>query len=189
MTNKIREIEGWQIEEREKDTTNPLCTITKAAVRNPRSGDTRIYSRFSFGDWVNIVAVTLKKEIVLVRQFRFGSEKMEWEVPGGCIEAGESPLTSGVRELEEETGYIGKSQLIGSIAPNPGIQDNTLYTVLTENAEKKGRLNFDAMEDIETRLVSYKEIIQMLQDGEIRHSFTYTALMLWTLKRGIFTLG
>ena len=65
-------------------------------------------------DWVNVVAVTPEGKIVLVRQFRFGSNSLWLEVPGGVMEKGEDPITAGVRELSEETGYGGgKASLIG----------------------------------------------------------------------------
>jgi 8-oxo-dGTP pyrophosphatase MutT (NUDIX family) len=76
-------------------------------------------------DWVNIVALTPEGEVVLVRQFRFGIETLSLEVPGGVIEAGEDPVAAGLRELREETGYVGeRGRLIASIHPNPAIHPN-----------------------------------------------------------------
>jgi len=57
------------------------------------------------GDWVNVVALTHDDRIVLIRQFRFGTEQVTLEIPGGIIDPGEAPLFAAQRELLEETGY------------------------------------------------------------------------------------
>ena len=53
-------------------------------------------------DWVNVLALTKCQELVMVRQFRFGTEAFSLEPPGGVVEKGESPVLAGERELEEE---------------------------------------------------------------------------------------
>ena len=53
-------------------------------------------------DWVNVLAMTPKQEIILVRQFRYGTEEYSLEPPGGVIEKGEDPIVAGQRELLEE---------------------------------------------------------------------------------------
>ena len=49
-------------------------------------------------DWVNVLAVTSNKEIILVRQFRYGTEQYSLEPPGGVVEKGEDPILAGQRE-------------------------------------------------------------------------------------------
>ncbi|HRP04830.1 MAG TPA: NUDIX hydrolase, partial [Opitutaceae bacterium] len=58
-------------------------------------------------DWVNVVATTPDHRMVLVRQFRYGINAPSLEIPGGIIEEGEDPIKAGLRELQEETGYVG----------------------------------------------------------------------------------
>jgi ADP-ribose pyrophosphatase len=60
-------------------------------------------------DWCNVIAVTPDGKLVLVRQFRFGIEEFSLEIPGGIIDPGETPVAAAVRELREETGYVGTS--------------------------------------------------------------------------------
>ena len=60
------------------------------------------------GSFVTIAAFTKEKEAILVKQYRPGAEQSLVSFPEGGIENNENPLTTAVRELEEETGYRAK---------------------------------------------------------------------------------
>lgn len=47
-------------------------------------------------------------EIVLQKQFRPPANQIMIEVPAGLVDEGETAEQSAVRELKEETGYVGK---------------------------------------------------------------------------------
>ncbi|WP_313047547.1 NUDIX domain-containing protein [Nonomuraea jabiensis] len=40
---------------------------------------------------------------------RFVFDRWGWELPGGLVEAGEDPMVTAAREVEEETGYRPKN--------------------------------------------------------------------------------
>jgi ADP-ribose pyrophosphatase len=60
---------------------------------------------------VNVVNAGLTRatgpEILLQKQFRPPLNKVVIEVPAGLIDAGETAEQAAIRELKEETGYIG----------------------------------------------------------------------------------
>ena len=59
---------------------------------------------------MGIVAILQKAtgpEIVLQKQFRPPIEKVVIEVPAGLVDENESAAESAIRELKEETGYVG----------------------------------------------------------------------------------
>ena len=50
----------------------------------------------------SIVPIVDKSYIVLLRQYRYGADKIVLEVPAGTIDQGEKPLVCAKRELIEE---------------------------------------------------------------------------------------
>ncbi|KAK8108829.1 NUDIX domain-containing protein [Apiospora sp. TS-2023a] len=64
----------------------------------------------SLVDAIQIVAVLEKAtgpELLLEKQYRPPADKIVVEFPAGLVDAGESPEQAAVRELLEETGYVG----------------------------------------------------------------------------------
>lgn len=145
---------------------------------SPRTGDPCEFIVIDAVNWVNVVAVTAGQQLVMIEQFRHGSNTFELEVPGGTVEVSDaSPIQTGVRELREETGYEGvKPRLLGQIFPNPAIMSNTCYTVLIENCELRHAIQLDSGEDISVRLIPIGEITALVQSGKIRHSLVAVAL-------------
>lgn len=148
--------------------------VTFEHEQRKKSGDFFVLETSS---WVHVVALTPENEIVMVKQFRFGTENLSWEVPGGLMEEGESPIEAAQRELREETGYVGTDpQVIAAISPNPAIQSNTCYFVLLRNATKQLVIDWDEHEEILTETVPVKEVEEWAHSGKIFHSLSITSL-------------
>jgi len=127
-------------------------------------------------DWVNVIALTPERACVMIRQFRFGTAAVHWEIPGGIIDPGESPLTAAVRELREETGYTApRWTALGAVAPNPAIQSNRLHTFLAQDAVLAGGQELEPSEDIAVHLVAERELDGMLGSGAIDHALVAVA--------------
>jgi 8-oxo-dGTP pyrophosphatase MutT (NUDIX family) len=131
-------------------------------------------------DWVNVVALTPDGQLVLVRQFRFGLDDFSLEIPGGVMDAGETPLATGERELREETGFRGRAaRLLGTVAPNPAFQRNRCHIVLVEEAVATEALAWDADEEIEVSVRPADEVLALARAGGITHSLVLNALFLF----------
>ena len=159
---------------------NRVMELRGVLFRHPVRGTEREFIVAHMPDWVNVVAVTTAGRLVLVRQFRFGSEALSLEVPGGVMEKGEDPVTAGLRELREETGYGGGSaRLLGSLHPNPSIQDNRVHVVLAEGVSRTLETEWDADEEISITTATVSEVLAAVRAGRITHSLTVAALALW----------
>ncbi|MGA7120445.1 MAG: NUDIX hydrolase [Polyangiaceae bacterium] len=137
-------------------------------------------------DWCNVIAVTPDDRVVLVWQYRFGSDALSLEIPGGVIDPGEAPEQAARRELREETGYEAERfELLLAIEPNPAIQSNRCFTFVARGARATSATEFDGQEELETALVPAERIADLLDGGQVTHSLVQSALeAFWRRRRG-----
>ena len=171
-------IKPWRILE-----SKPLGDFRVFQIRgdskvSPRTGARHDFVVLEARDWVNVIALTPDRQLVMVEQFRHGSGTVELEIPGGVMDPHDSsPVAAGVRELREETGYEGgDASLLGKVWSNPAIMSNTCYTVLVEGCSLKHPVEFDSGEDILTRLVPLDDVPKLVAEGRIAHSLVVVAL-------------
>ena len=82
-----------------------LLTVRKDSVRLPDGSDAgREY--IVHPGAVAILALTDDGQLVMERQYRYPLRRHFIELPAGKIDPNEDPLTTGRRELREETGYV-----------------------------------------------------------------------------------
>lgn len=155
---------------------------------NPRTGKEHDFFVLDSVNWVNIIAITPDQKLVMVEQYRHGTNTVELEIPGGMMDPHETdPVASAVRELREETGYVGENaRVLGRVLSNPAIMTNITYTVLVESCRLQHDVEFDHAEDLETRLVPVSEISKLVADEKIGHSLVVVALYHFDLwQRGL----
>lgn len=171
-------IKPWPVLKSTPSGDYRIFTIRTDRRRSPRTGNEHDFYVIDCANWVNVIAVTKDDQLVMVEQFRVGSNTVELEIPGGMIDPKDaSPLEAGLRELREETGYEGdRAQILGQVFPNPAIMSNTCFTVLVEHCEMKHPTEFDHGEDLITRLIPAKEIPDLITTGKVNHSLVLVAL-------------
>jgi len=171
-------IQPWKELRSETLADYRVFSVRRKVCVSPRTGATLDFFVLDAANWVNVVALTPDGDMILIDQFRHGSETVELEIPGGVIDPEDaSPVAAGIRELREETGYEGENaRLIGTVFPNPAIMRNNCYTVLIENCRKTGGVDFDPGEDLATRLIPSGQVAQLASEGKIRHSLVIAGL-------------
>jgi ADP-ribose pyrophosphatase len=138
---------------------------------------------FSCPDWCNVLAETPDGELVLIWQYRFGTDALSLEIPGGVIDPGEEPIAAARRELLEETGYEAESfELVSVVEPNPALQGNRCFTYLARGARPTGQTAFDDLEDLETVVVPARELAELVDEREITHALVVVAIEVYLRK-------
>lgn len=121
--------------------------------------------------------------LVMVKQYRYLSDKYSIEFPGGGIKKGESPSLVAQRELMEETGYTSQEFInISNFEPHNGLFLDTTHVFLAKEVaqiETQG-LRGDETEFIEIMLRRPDEVEQLIRNNEIWDGQT---LATWALAR------
>jgi 8-oxo-dGTP pyrophosphatase MutT (NUDIX family) len=114
-------------------------------------------------------------DTLLVQQFRPPVGQATFEFPAGLIDKDETPEQAALRELKEETGYVGSTAaatpptVSRNVCMSPGLADETVQVVvvnvdLDDPANDNPRAEPDAGEHITVHRVSLKDGFQSLLD-------------------------
>lgn len=135
------------------------------------------YYVLEYPDWVNAVALTEDNEFIIIKQYRHAAEEIITEIPGGCIDPGETSENAIRRELLEETGYsFEKIQPLATLYANPSTSKNKTFSFLATGGKKIQDQSLDGREEIIVELVSLEKLKQMLADNEFKQALHTSAL-------------
>lgn len=145
--------------------------------RLPDGREVDPYYVLEFPDWVNVVALTADKKIVLVKQYRHGIGENLLGLPSGFIDDNEPPLKAAQRELAEETGYVSENwQELCQLSPNPANHNNIVHTYLALDCQKNLMQNLDPSEEIEIVTQTIDQLKEMIQKKELKNALYVSAL-------------
>jgi ADP-ribose pyrophosphatase len=176
----------WKTLQRELLADYRVFRIWREQVQPPRATQPYDFYLLEAIDWVNVIPITPEGQVIFVQQYRYGTQEVSLEIPGGAIDPVDaSPQEAALRELREETGYAPEQLIyLGAIAPNPAILTNRCHVFLAENVRLVGLQQLDGAEEIEVVLLDVAEIPKRIARGEISHALVLAALYLYTLYRG-----
>ncbi|MES9855982.1 MAG: NUDIX hydrolase [Sedimenticola sp.] len=121
-----------------------------------------------------------KGNIVLLEQERHAVGTKEVELPRGFGERGLSGELNALRELKEETGYVGdKAFHLGTICTDSGLTDSTVsfyHVPVTSRTELRPEME-EAISQV--YLLSLDEVWNAIQLKRIRDGFTLQAVALY----------
>ena len=157
-------MDDWRFRSQRPGSAGFIDVVTR--TYDLPDGTTTDWDILELGDAAAVLAFTRGGEVVLVRQFRPGPDRVLDELPGGLIDPGESPLDAAARELLEETGYRGTIEIVGYcwlMAPATRRQ----WVAVARDCERVAEPNLGPDEFCETVLVSLDEFRRHLRSGQL----------------------
>lgn len=160
---------SWKVLHSEYLHQKPFLTVRRDHVQLEKGTELPDYYIFESGDFVNTIAITTEGDFVLVRQYRHGLQRTDYELCAGYAEAGEASLLAAAqRELLEETGYSGgRWEKWDALSPNPAITTNWSHTFLAVGVTKTAEPHYDAGEEMTVHLCRPEEVKTLLHSGHI----------------------
>ena len=170
----------WKILSSDYPLKSKWLNVRKDKVRMPKGVELDDFYILEYLDWINVIAITEEGKFVLERQYRHGTQTVEYEICAGVIEKGEEPLAAAQRELFEETGYGGGEWNLYCItAPNPAAMTNKNYTFLAKGVKPISSQHLEMTEDIDVIVMSREDVKKMLIEGKMMQGIMQAPL--WRL--------
>ena len=175
--------EAWRVKSSEPLADCRVFRVRRDVSVDPRSGREHDFFVIEAPDWINVVPLTDGGEVVMIEQYRHGTGELTLEIPGGMVDEGETPAETAARELLEETGYEARELLpLGSLHPNPAIQNNRIHMFLARGATFKSAPVFDTTEHTAVRLVPLAEVPGLIEQGRVTHALVVAGFHLYSLR-------
>jgi ADP-ribose pyrophosphatase len=128
---------------------------------------------------VAVIAVDVKGEVLIEREYSYPPNKVMWQLPGGSMKPKETPERAALRELAEECGYSAKqTHVLGSFYINNRLSDKKQYVVLCTNLFRH-KLPEDEDEFITYKWFDETTLKSMISFGKFDNINLLAGLNLW----------
>ena len=175
----------WTIEKTELLQDCRVFSVSRTRTRSPQTGQPHSSFRIDSSDWANIVPITPEGEVVMVRQYRHGSNRVTLETPGGLVDSGETPAEAAAREMLEETGYRAREITpLGTVNPNPAFFGNRLHAFVARDSVRVAPIDNEEIEETVVEVVTREQLRRFVRDGAVDHGLVIAALYLLDLHEG-----
>jgi 8-oxo-dGTP pyrophosphatase MutT (NUDIX family) len=183
MINKsgdYTKLKKWQLLKTSEEYKTKFFNIEKRSYKLPNGKVVDDYYHINRPNYVLVVAVNSKGEILIERNYRRGVDDFVSEIPAGWIDENESPLDAGIRELSEETGYRGEAVLLGEIYAQPGYMNQKAYVIYVKVDEtQKPEIKREEDEDIEIEFINPKILDEMISKNEFKDMGALSAIAMY----------
>jgi 8-oxo-dGTP pyrophosphatase MutT (NUDIX family) len=168
----------WTLLDTEIVCTDPWGTVFRKTYSLGSGVPDQTHITVQKPEFAVIAALDDASNLLLVRQYRHGTDRAYWALPGGFVDPGETPVEAAQRELIEETGYAANyASYIGSLHPVPAFLKSVAHIVLCEGLRKEPQAVLD--EEIEsTAAIPLPTVMERILCGEIDEMQAVSAILL-----------
>jgi len=134
-------------------------------------------------DSVGILALDENENLLLVDQYRHPAGKVLLEIPAGCLEPGENPQETAIRELREETGYTAsKIEKLGGFYLAPGYSIEYMHIFLVSQLSYMP-LTAEDTDEIELVRQPLGSVLESIRSGRIVDCKSIAAILMMVDRR------
>lgn len=156
--------------------SDPRCAVRRDDFQMD-DGFRGVHLVIEIPEAICVVPVLRDGRILLLRQWRYTIQSLEWEVPAGRMHAGEGVEAAAARELREETGHVARAFVsLGDFFPLAGISNHRGHLLAALDCEPAGSLQLEPTERIEVIATAPAEVRRLFSSFEIRDGFAVAAL-------------
>lgn len=160
--------------------TNPWWIYKKDIIKRP-NGELGEYHYGETRGAAMVVPLLQDGRMVLIRQFRYLTNKYGIEFPCGGISEGEQPIAAAERELLEETGCKAENLIsLAAFDSLNGCFKDVMHVFFAPYVAQVEEPKGDGTEDIEVLFRRMDEFEDMIRRGEVSDGQTLAA---WALAR------
>jgi len=167
--NNMANNHPWKTLSYQQIIDTPYLKVRREQVAVPGGPIIPDYYIIENRGWVGIVPLTEDGRFLINNQYKHGIGREVLEFPAGGLDAHEDdPLITAHRELMEETGYSfedEQAELLAHMYANPTGARTLVWWYLARNVRKTGMPKIDPVEVIENRLVTAKELLELIHNG------------------------
>ncbi len=173
-----------RITRRKTEFSTPWFDLVAKSVESDSSGEP--YYCLEMPDYVSVIALTGKLEVLLVKQYRPPVEKFTLELPSGHVDGGERPEQAARRELLEETGYKAeRMELLGALHTDTGRSANKTWFYFAPDVRQDSSVR-RLEEGIELVILSEKELKKSIEKFRFDHAIHVAGVLLAVMQNKIF---
>ncbi|TGL64279.1 NUDIX hydrolase [Leptospira sarikeiensis] len=175
----------WEEGQKTSAYKTPIFELVSVPKTSPDKTISGNFFRVESKDWVNVIALTSDKQVILIDQYRHGKHSYCLEIPGGIAEKN-TILESAQAELREETGLVSDDwEYLGKVSANPAFMDNWCHTYIARDVypHPNGQ-DLDESEQIEVYQYPLNKIPELLEKNILHHAMVVAAFGLFFLKHG-----
>ena len=167
---------GWKVLEDERNVyLNEYIQLYEDLL--DINGFKKIYVRGKRKNYSTVVPFLSADKLLMIKSYRHLVDSLQFEIPSGYIEDGESPKDAAIREFKEETGYsANKILFVGEYTLDYSMFEQRGYIFAAYDLVKTQEQHLGLMESIKIESLTIDQVKEMLFKGKILNAASIVAL-------------